>query len=175
MMQHPDLVQAAYAGDPAAIEQLLRDTQPSLTRFARKYCATPQDVEDAVQETLWIVYRKIGMLRVTKAFVSWAFSIVRHECLRLLRRDEPTTISALDVLEHIADEDNALYAELQQDVVRAIAYLPSHYRQVLILRDVQDLTAPETAEMLNLTVEMVKARLHRARALLREYLAVWSE
>ncbi|QBD77262.1 hypothetical protein EPA93_15180 [Ktedonosporobacter rubrisoli] len=54
------LIPDAVDGDPAAIEQLLGKYHPSVTRFARKFCATPEDVEDAVQETLWIAAQRIG-------------------------------------------------------------------------------------------------------------------
>lgn len=67
---YPELIESAWQGDTEAIEQLLLQYQPALTRFAYKYCATPEDVEDAVQETLWIVYQKISSLRSTSAFVS---------------------------------------------------------------------------------------------------------
>src|SRR4051794_20614683 len=80
----PALITAACEGDPDAIEQLLLYYHPTITRFARKYCATPEDVEDAVQETLWITSQKIGTLRVTSAFVSWVFRVVQRECYRLL-------------------------------------------------------------------------------------------
>src|SRR5436190_23922007 len=88
MRFNPDsqLIESACSGEPEAIDQLLVQVQPGMQRFARQYCATPQDVEDAVQQGLWIVYQKIKRLQSATAFVSWIFTIVRNECYRLLKR-----------------------------------------------------------------------------------------
>jgi RNA polymerase sigma-70 factor (ECF subfamily) len=171
----PNLVKLAIEGNTGAIEQLLLRYQPSITRFARKYCATPDDVEDAVQETLWVIYRRIGSLRSTTAFVSWAFQIVRHQCYLLLHRWKnhytAFEVSRLDDLNFYDSPEQA--AALKQDIIQAIAHLPADYRQVLILRDIEGYSGPEVAEQLGLTVETVKARLHRGRRLLREMLSQW--
>lgn len=170
-----ELVEAACGGDTNAIETLLCQYQPSITRFARKYCATAEDAEDAVQETLWTIYRKIGTLRSSAAFVSWAFQIVRNYCYELLSpaRYEGLVIdeAILDTIDHSADPE--LTVALRNDVVGAIAHLPSAYRQILILRDVEGYSAPEVAEMLRISIPTVKSRLHRGRILLREMLTGW--
>ena len=170
----PDLMTAACDGDSEAIEQMLLHYQPLITRFAHQYCATPQDIEDAVQETLWIASQKIGTVRVAAAFASWLFKIVEHQCYRLLhhkKREE--SLDALPEADY-ANESPEYCAALRSDVVTALAKLPSSYRQVVILRDIQGLTAPEVASRLELTVETVKSRLHRARNLLRESLQEWA-
>ncbi|MEO8611338.1 MAG: RNA polymerase sigma factor [Chloroflexota bacterium] len=172
------LVQAACLGDAEAIEQLLLQYQPTITRFARKFCATPEDVEDAVQETLWIAYQKIGALRTSAAFTSWVFRIVKHQCHRLLRakkreynfEDEPQDYDL-----GAADENVELYSALKQDVIQAFACLPVQQRQVLIMRDIQNMTGPEVAAALGLSIETVKSRLHRARNFLRQQLEQWNE
>jgi RNA polymerase sigma factor (sigma-70 family) len=172
------LVQNAIDGNTEAIETLLLQYQPSLTRFARKFCATPDDVEDAVQETLWIIYRKIDSLRTSKAFVSWIFQIVRNECYALLRHEKYSVdqieISKLDYLDYTAAADHDLYSTLAQDLISAIKQLPPPQREVLILRDIECLTASEVAEKLQISVETVKSRLHYARTALRQMLASWA-
>ncbi len=172
----PELIQAAYEGDTEAIEQLLLEYQPSLTRFARKFCATPEDVEDAVQETLWAIYRKISTLRASAAFISWTFQIVRNHCYLLLKAPNLSTfdLSKLDYLDYMHGTDAELYAALKQDVSTAIAQLPPAYRQVLAMRDMEGLSGPQVAESLGLSLETVKSRLHRARQILREKLAHWN-
>lgn len=171
------LVNAASEGDAEAIEQLLLQYQPSITQFARKFCATPEDIEDAVQETLWVVYRKIGVLRTSAAAVSWMFQIVKHYCYRLLRRNHHEC--TLDDFSHLddlpQDEQADITLSLRHDVAVAIAHLPVAYRQVLVMRDVESMTASEVAEALGVTIETVKSRLHRGRKLLRERLAHWHE
>jgi RNA polymerase sigma factor (sigma-70 family) len=170
---HIELVEAAREGDSAAIESLLQHCQPSITRFARKYCATPEDVEDAVQLTLWLIHRKITALRTTKAFISWIFSIVKNQCYRLLGSNREQSIE-LSQLEHLcSSNDNEGLALLQHDIVKAISQVPSSYRQILIMRDIEGLTAAEVSEELDLSLQTVKSRLHYGRNILREKLQHW--
>src|SRR5579859_2118240 len=167
------LINAAISGDAAAIEQLLLQYHPSVARFAREFCATPEDVEDAVQETLWIAAQRIGTLRVASAFGSWLFQVVRHQCLRLLRLVRPT-VSTDVMLEILQSEENTeRQVALRHDLAQALATLPPSYRQVFFLRDLEELPASEVAARLGITVMTVKSRLHRARALLRLRLQEW--
>jgi RNA polymerase sigma factor (sigma-70 family) len=167
-----ELVEAAREGDSAAIESLLLQCQPSVTQFARKYCSTPEDVEDAVQLTLWHIHQKIKTLRTTKAFVSWVFKIVKNQCHRLFGTQRfDTQLSDFEQL--IFTNDTEAVSLLQADLVEAIAQLPSSYRQILIMRDVEGFTGIEVAQELGLSLETVKSRLHYARQILREKLQHW--
>lgn len=125
-----------------------------------------------MQEALWIAVQRIGTLRVASAFTSWLFQVVKHECYRLLRRarrEEPLA----QLAEPPLVREGAEQALLADDVAKAIAALPPPYRQALVLRDVQGMTAPEAAAMLGLTVPAVKMRLHRARTMMRSVLQHW--
>lgn len=164
------LVDAARGGDHGAIVRLLSVCQPDLKRFARRTCATSEDAEDAVQVALWQLYRKIGALRTAVTLATWLFRIVERECFRLFRRSGPA--HALHSLDE-AHEDVAARCvpqDLQMDLARAIERLSPPYREVLILRDVHELTAPEAAAQLGLSLQAVKSRLHRARAFVRHQL-----
>ncbi len=166
LASHAPLVAAARAGDRGAIDDLLRVTRPDLMRFARRACATPEDAEDAVQAALWQLHRRIGTLRVIAAFASWLFRIVERECRRLLRLQVDA-----QPLEGIGQADAApVPHELRRDLSRMIAELPAAYREVLVMRDVEEMTAPEVAAAIGISAEAVKSRLHRARAMLREQL-----
>jgi len=168
------LIENAQQGDKDAIHALLLRYQPDIAKFARTVCATPEDAEDAVQEALWIAVQKIGTLRVASAFTTWLFQVVKHECYRLLRRvRHETTLNEIAELPQMSD-CLADQTALARDVAVAIADLPPHYRQVLVMRDVQLMTAPEVAATLGLTVEAVKSRLHRARTMVRASLHGWS-
>jgi RNA polymerase sigma factor (sigma-70 family) len=169
----PDLIQHATEGHTDAIEELLRQCQPSVARFAYRYCAA-DDVEDAVQETLWTLYQKIGTLRMTQAFMSWMFQVVRHHCTRLLSRHKGDTSILIDTVVDVKHKEDAELQDLKQDVVTALAHLPSAYRQILILRDVEGYSAPEVATMLDLSIDTVKSRLQRGRHLMRQMLAHWA-
>jgi RNA polymerase sigma factor (sigma-70 family) len=170
-----EIIEAARSGDIGAIDELLRRYHPVITRFARRYCATPADVEDAVQETLWIATQKIGTLRVAAAFGSWAFQVVRRSCYRLLngRRREAELSDTTCFPASDADDDTLLH--LRQDIAAALMALPPEQRDVILMCDIEEFTASETAARLSITVPAVKARLHRARKMLRQSLAHWRE
>lgn len=164
-----ELVARASTGETAAIEALLRIAQPDVRRYARRTCRSATDAEEAVQETLIVLYRKIGTLRQVGALSGWLFRIVNRYCLRLALRmaGVPSAIEAEAVEKRFAEVPRP---ELRLDVARAIQSLPEHYRAVVVLRDLEELTIDEIAGRLSATREAVKARLHRARGLLREYL-----
>ena len=162
-------MEAAIGGDADAILTLLKKSQSDIRRYARRTCRTTSDVEDAVQETLWIVYRRIGRLQRAGAFSLWLFQIVHRTCLRLAKQHIglPDDVSSFENDLQLSKRPES---ELRIDIAAAIQSLPSHYRQVLILRDVDEMTISEIAQSLELTRETVKARLHRGRALVREYM-----
>lgn len=163
---HGDL-EAARAGDRGALERVLLRSRQDLRRYAEFHCVI-NDVEDAVQETLITVSRKLRDLRSLECFVSWTFRIVKRECNRLKRGMRMLTGDAIteNILPVVLPEP----AEWRHDVAAALESLPEHYRQVVLLRDLEGLTVAEMAQRLSLTREAVKARLHRARLLAREYL-----
>ena len=163
-----NLFEAARLGDPKAIASLLATAQPDIRRYARATCRSSADAEDAAQEALWILSRHVGTIRSLLALSAWLFSVVRRECLRLARRAGLTP--AVDE----SEAEEALLArpeaDLRLDVAAAFEALPPHYRDVALMRDIREMTIDEIAEALGATRQTVKARLHRARALMREYL-----
>ncbi|MQY09562.1 RNA polymerase sigma factor [Actinomadura macrotermitis] len=162
------LIAGAQQGDLEAITALVSGAHPHVQRFARSLCATPQDAEDAAQEALIILYRKIGTLRASAALASWMFRIVRNECVRrarlTLHPPEPVHTPVPS-----AEEDVLRRLETER-VAAAIAALPADQRQVLIMRDVQGYPGRTTAAALGLSLPAMKSRLHRARAAVHEAL-----
>jgi len=170
MLAPPELLQQACAGDAAALGRVLQVCQPDLRRFARRTCHSSEDAEDAVQLALWQVHRRLGGLRAVEAFASWVFRIVERECWRLFR-GHGAFARGPDADAQVAQAPAPMpQQDLQLDLIAALQALPPPYRQVLILRDVDELTAPEVAEQLGISVAAVKSRLHRARAQVREHL-----
>ncbi len=168
MIAEPQLVEAACGGDAAAVEKLLVVCQPDLRRFARRACSTTEDAEDAVQIALWQLYRKIGALRTAATVASWLFRIIERECYRLFHaRDR---LQALDKSLDAVLRQEPLPLALRKDLVAAITMLPEPYRQILILRDIDELSASEAADQLAISIDAVKSRLHRARAMVRDHL-----
>lgn len=159
------LLNAACQGDPEALESLLAQVRPDVLRFARRVCATTEDAEDAVQLTLWKLYRHVGTLRALPALAGWLFRVVERECFRLFRalRGATQLDSAIEATLQAAPSQH----DLRRDLVAAIAALPEEFREVLVLRDIDQLSTPETAQQLGISVATVKMRLHRARAMLR--------
>lgn len=164
----PDMFEAARLGDPEAIATLLETAQPDIRRYARATCRSSADAEDATQEALWILFRHVGTIRSLLAFSGWLFSVVRRECLRLARK--AGLASDLDESGGEALLLSRPEADLRLDVAAAFEALPPHHRDVALMRDVKEMTIDEIADTLGASRQTVKARLHRARALMREYL-----
>jgi len=161
------LIYAAQSGDPRAIEQLLTACQADARRYAYKHCHA-SNIDDAVQESLLVISRKVKGLKAAAAFSSWLFTVIRRECRRLERmmfKHDP-----LD--EDLADQQLLCRTDeaLQIDLIKALESLPAHYLEVVLLRDFEELTIGEIADRLGEQLGAVKSRLHRARELVREYL-----
>lgn len=165
-MSDDELVAQAGKGDAHALDALLRRCQPDLRRYARRHCAS-HDVDDAVQDAMWIVARRIPTLRVAVALSSWLFVTVRRLCQRLLKQRQP--VEPFDDEIHFGTVESQ--DALRLDLTRALAELVPIYREVLVLVDVMGHTVPEAAEALNVGLETAKSRLHRARALMRQRLS----
>jgi RNA polymerase sigma factor (sigma-70 family) len=163
----PTLIEAARGGDADALVALIAVAQPDIRRYAARNCRAA-DIDDAVQETLLLLYRRVGTLRAVSSFSAWLFAVARRACLRLLRRSAGTNEAVADDVElrlaNLAPED------IRIDLSRAIQSLPEHYREVILLRDIEEMSIDEIADVLALTRESVKARIHRARLMIREYL-----
>jgi len=159
------IVSAAQQGDPRAISTLVSGSHAHVQRFARTLCSTPEDAEDAAQEALIVLYRKIGTLRATAALASWMFQIVRNECIRRSRITLRRPLSAH--MDEPSAEDAALARLEIERIVDSIAGLPSEQRAVLVLRDIQGLSGAATAQSLGLSRAAMKSRLHRGRQTLR--------
>lgn len=162
------LIAPAQSGDPVAMNDLLAAAQPDIRRYARSACAAA-DIDDAVQDALCLVHRNVGSLRAATAFAGWVSAIVIRECLRIARnaRGKLTPIDTLDDDLRLSERPEP---ELRMDLAAAINSLPPHYRELIVLRDMEELTINEIAVRLKETRPTIKARLHRARVLVREYL-----
>ncbi|WP_228000717.1 RNA polymerase sigma factor [Nocardia australiensis] len=167
------LVAAARDGDQVSIAALVSGSYPHVQRFALSLCANSQDAEDAAQEAIIVLFRKIGTLRAAGALASWMFRIVRNECMRRLRSPVRRE-TAVETLTASAEDDVLARWEIER-VTTAIAALPDDQRQVLIMRDVQGLPGSTVARALGLSTAAMKSRLHRARTTLRTQLEVPNE
>ncbi|HEY1137928.1 MAG TPA: RNA polymerase sigma factor [Xanthomonadaceae bacterium] len=162
-------LQRARQGDRQSLEQVLTRSRQDLRRYAEYHCAV-NDVEDAVQESLLLVSRKLASLRELGAYASWLFRIVKRECNRMKRATRILLLQPSD-LEEIDGPHYPAPSGLVRDVARALAMLPAHYREAILMRDLEGRSIAEISAELSLHPEAAKARIHRARSLARQYLS----
>jgi RNA polymerase sigma factor (sigma-70 family) len=160
-------IAAAQAGDPSALNEVLACSRQDLRRYAEYHCEV-NDVEDAVQETLFMASRRMRDLRSVELFTSWMFRIVKRECNRMRRGWRMLTNHEID--ERIQPVATPVPLEWRLQVASMMAVLPPHFRAILLLRDVEGLSLDELSQTLELSLPATKSRLHRARMLARELL-----
>lgn len=177
------LLSAFRSGDRKALETLLERHAPAVHRFGAKMCRDPEDAKDVVQDTLLAAARGLREFRGGAALSTWLFTIARSFCIKKRRRrvgapDEHHSLDELDEgragapAAHEALPDEAAgNREIGAALDAAIGELEPMYREVLLLRDVEGLTAPEVGQVLGIGVDAVKSRLHRARVAVRDQLA----
>jgi RNA polymerase sigma-70 factor (ECF subfamily) len=177
------LLAAARAGDRQALEALLERHQPQVYRFGMKMCRDAEDAKDVLQDTLLAMARGVRDFRGASSISTWLYTIARSFCIKKRRRSKfaPETERSLDTdvaaeARHVAaktdEPDEALAGrQVERALEQAIAALEPMYREVLLLRDVEGLSAAEVAEVVGASVQAVKSRLHRARLSVRERVA----
>jgi len=177
------LLLSARHGDRAALESLLARHQDQIYRFGMKMCRDPEDAKEVLQDTLLALARGIRDFRGSSSMSTWLYKVARSYCIKKRRKSKfaPQQESSLDAdasaeASRLPDPargaDDALAGkEVARALERAIAALEADYREVLVLRDVEGLTAAEVAEVLGISVDAVKSRLHRARLSVRARIA----
>jgi RNA polymerase sigma-70 factor (ECF subfamily) len=175
---HRALLEAAQAGDRAALDALVRLYYERVYRYGLRVCRDPADAQDAVQDAFVAMSRSVSSIRGEASLASWLFTVVKNACFRLLRpfirAREP--MGAMDGPEEQplagtphTPEELLAREQLVQAVQHAIGALEPLHRQVIVLRDIEGLSGPEAAQALGLSLEAMKTRLHRARQALREH------
>lgn len=150
----------AQRGDPEAVDGLLRDVFPTARRFAARSCSSPEDAEDAVQDALTALVRRVGALRAAETVTSWLFVTIRNACLR---REPGIVLVPIDLAGGLPGADLAGGVVDRVVVADALAALPAAQREVIVLVDLLDLPAERAARQLGIGVRAAKSRLHRAR------------
>ena len=163
------LFAAAQAGDPVALERMLRELQPDIRRYARRQCHRTTAIEDVVQEALIVLYRRLGNVRDPLAIAGWIFRVVTRLCML-------PVLALIRGAEELTERHEAAYFaqvpkdELRVDVVRALESLPDMYREVILLRTFEGLTNQEAALVLEVTPDTASQRYGRALLRLRQAL-----
>lgn len=175
-----ELARALLAGEPHAFEHFVEHFRSKIFHFSWLMCGSPEDAEEVAQETLLKVFESFDQLREPDRVRAWVFRIARNVCLMQRRKSvfAPAHEFSLDELpasEQVADaarppEGSLLTNELRAVIDRVIVELPPSYRAVVLLRDMEELTTEETSQVLGLSTDVVKTRLHRGRAAMRQKL-----
>jgi RNA polymerase sigma-70 factor (ECF subfamily) len=180
------LVKRLKAGDDAAFEELVRKYSPALLRVTRRFMRSEEDARDALQDAFVSIYRSIGKFEANSRLSTWLHRVAVNSSLMRLRtqRRHPEEDIEQYLPEFLEDghqavpssewtqpADVALQRKEVRDLVRAaIDRLPDAHREVLLLRDIEELSTEDAAEALQVTPNAVKIRLHRARQALRAML-----
>jgi RNA polymerase sigma-70 factor (ECF subfamily) len=161
-----DLIARVVAGSREDFEALVRRHNQRLFRAARAIVKADDEAEDVVQQTWLEVYRHLPQFRGDAAFTTWATRIAVNAALAHARK-RPAIAEVPDMPDETADaapDDNVEREQLGRLLEQCLQRLPQGNREVMVMRDVLELDTAETAELLGLTPEAVRVRLHRARA-----------
>jgi RNA polymerase sigma-70 factor (ECF subfamily) len=173
------LVRRVLAGEAALFETLVHRHSRRVYRAARAILGDDEEAADVVQETFVRAYRKLGQFAARAKFSTWLTKIGVHEARARRRRSRAPAVNARELARtNPANKPDAapdperrtLVREMRALLEAAIEDLPPHYRTVFVMRVVEEANTAETADVLNLSPDVVKTRLRRARALLREKL-----
>jgi|SRR5579859_1704922 len=167
-----ELVARARKGDRDALAAVLATVAPSIHRFGLRMCKNVHDAEDVLQDTLINVANHLGDFEGRSSLSSWVFALTRSACTRKrrgLKNRPPVGDERLAEAPDLAPTPEAAAADLELATALsgALDGLSDDYREVILLRDVEGLSAPEAASSLGISVDALKSRLHRAREALR--------
>ncbi len=178
------LVELAKTGDDGAFPELVKRYSRRILRVARNITNNDEDSEDVLQETFMKAFTHLDGFQGNSKFYTWLVRIAMNEALMKLRKRKTGKVVSLDeeldtgddtIVREIAvwegnPEDKFSQEELREILDTTIASLPEGFRVVFQLRDIEELSTEETAEILGLSIPAVKSRLLRARLQLREKL-----
>jgi RNA polymerase sigma-70 factor (ECF subfamily) len=172
-----ELVPRIVSGDRALFEVLMRRHNQRIYRAVRAVLRTDADAEDVMQEAYLSAYQHLHQFEGRAKFSTWLTRIAVNSALarRGKREGNGMTDSDDDSLEALESagpdpEQETLATELREVMEREVAALPDSFRSTFILREVEGLSTTETAEVLGISEDLVKTRLHRARTTLRDRL-----
>jgi RNA polymerase sigma-70 factor (ECF subfamily) len=184
-----ELARKLIAGEPEAFDRFVEHFRAKIFHYSWLMCGQREDAEEVAQETLLNVFENFDRLHEPERVRPWVFRIAKNACLMKRRKSvfAPSREISLDdllpAMDHeggysqlqIADwsglpDRQMLQSEMKQVLDQAIGALPENYRSVILLRDVEQLSTLETAQILDLTEDVVKTRLHRARLAVRRRL-----
>ncbi len=178
-------IASILAGNTQEFHDLIRPCERSVYVMALSMLKNESDAEEVAQETFLKAFRNLGSFRAESKFSTWLLSITLNEARNRLRRKNTVRMESLDAppeeQQHVTPTVLTDWREIPSETLerkevrlmlqQAITALPDIYREVLLLRDVEELSVIESAKALGITEASVKVRLHRARLMLQKKLA----
>ncbi|MHB2154565.1 sigma-70 family RNA polymerase sigma factor [Calditrichota bacterium GD2] len=177
-----ELVKKAKAGDGRAYDQLMEMYHDAVFNIILRMVHNRQEAEDLTQETFIKAYNSINSFNEEYAFSTWLFKIATNHCIDFFRKrklvtysmDEPIKYKDDEIAHEYADSDptvdkKMVDGEKSNIIKQAIEQLPDKYRMAIILRHHEEKSYEEIAEILNLPLGTVKARIFRAREMLKKF------
>ncbi len=184
--QDRKLLDAINEGDSDLFNDLVHKYEGKLYNFGLKVCKNVNDAEDLVQESFINVFKSMKDFRHETKFKNWLYKIAANVCWKMKRKSRFAPEQEISIEEFLPSDhksvdkkssewasapvDHLLNRELSARIKEGVDKLPEKYKLVLILRDMEGFSTEETSNILSLTVQNVKVRLHRARLFLREEL-----
>ena len=179
------MIASILAGDTQQYHDLIRPYERSVYKMAFSFVKNEADAEDVAQEAFLKAFRKLADFRGQAKFSTWLISITLNEARGRLRRRDAVPMESID---RTAEEGGQISPALLRDwrevpsealerkeiraiLIEAIGHLSPLYREVLLMRDVEEFSIEETAAALTITPGTVKVRLHRARMMMQKELA----
>jgi RNA polymerase sigma-70 factor (ECF subfamily) len=179
------MIASILAGDKEQYHDLIRPYERSVYKMALSFMKNDADAEDVAQEAFLKAFRKLADFRGHAKFSTWLISITLNEARRRLRRASAVPMESID---QTAEEGGHVSPALLRDwrevpsealerkeireiLIEAISHLSPIYREVFVMRDVEEFSIDETAAALTITPGTVKVRLHRARMMMQNELA----
>jgi RNA polymerase sigma-70 factor (ECF subfamily) len=179
-MPDEEVVQRVLSGELPLFEILIRRYNQRLYRVARSIVRSESEAEDVMQEAYVRAYAHLAQFANRARFSTWLTRIAVHEALARDRRSkrfeafdpaDPVSEEVPGMLSRNEDPERQAYnREMKALLETAIDELPADYRTVFVMRELEEMSTAETAEALEVTEEVVKTRLHRGRAMLRDAL-----
>ena len=180
-VQEQQWIDAAKQGDMAAFEELVKLYEKRVYALTLRMCKNPEDAAEAAQEAFLSAWQGLPFFRGDASFSTWLYRLASNACVDLLRRESRHRNAAGPSLD---DEEAAVDAadtaplpqealerkELKEQIEEGLRSLTPDHRQVLILREMHQLSYDEIAGVLELDVGTVKSRINRARKQLRNFL-----
>jgi RNA polymerase sigma-70 factor, ECF subfamily len=175
-----ELIKRFSSGDDESFEILVNRYRSRVERLAYRFTRDKPDAEEIRQEVFLTVYRKISQFEGKSSFSTWLYRITVNASLMKLRGKSPSEVSSMEEMkssiqnersDRYPDPDkNIITEEVLNQIEKAMGKMPDDFKTIIVLRDIENFSNEETAEIMDISVAAVKSRLHRARLYLREKL-----